>query len=317
LESFLFAPTHLGAVAAVPSSFQDLANALLQSQFGNNPQLGSVLTSASVLESPLTTLLYGQRVFSASAGSTISYSYSPRLNFTFDVGGARSQHLSDSQPLAAGNGTLALNSTSGHAGASFSYSLSPRTQIGGSVESSRSVSQMYDTYATVSTLSLSHSLGRRWILDGHGGVGVTDPVRQIGTVIASVKPYPSAGGSITYKTGSHTFLASFDRTVNNSYGLGASTGYTGSASWRWRIPGRQWWVDSSFSYQQLDGGGLTNTSGWHSTTGFNQAIGHHTAFRAEYAYINYSGGLQSSAYKLAESAVRVSLIWFPETEAIR
>jgi hypothetical protein len=264
----------------------------------------------------LNTLLYGERMLSASMRSALSYSYSPRLNFTFDVGGAHTQHLSDNQPLAAGNGTLALNSNSGHAGASFSYSLSPRTQISGTVSTNRTSSSLSDTYITTTQLSVARTVANHWILQGHGGGGVTNPLRQLGTP-APVKPYPSAGGSIIFKTAAHTLLASFDRSVNNSYGVGATTSVSASAAWRWRIPGRQWWIDSNFSWQQFESGSLASTIGWRSTSGFNQAVGPHLAFRAEYSYMSYNGGLLSSPYNLSESAVRFSVFWVPPANALR
>lgn len=315
-EESLFAPTTLATAASLPSSFQDLAAGLLQGQFANNPLLGSVLTSAPLAQSPLNTLLYGERMFSASVQSSLSYSYSPRLSLNFAVGGSRTQHLSDDQPLTTTNGALNLDATSGRASIGLSYSLSPLTQISASVASSRTVSPLYDLYNTTSLLSIGRTFAHRWILQAHGGAGVTNPVREtLGPI--PVKPYPSGGGALTYKTTSNTFLVSYDRTVASSYGLGATTSSSANATWRFRMPGRSWWIDTSFGWQQLGESTILNTTGWRSTTGFNQAVGTHMAFRLEYAYLNYSGGLQGSPYNLSQSAVRFSVTWYPPANALR
>ena len=315
LEQSLFAPTTLSTVAALPTTFQDLSAGLLQSQFNTNPQLGSLLTAAVPEQSPLNTLLYGQRMLSASAGTSLSYSYSPRLSLTFDVGGGRTQPLSDSGS-SIGAGSLALETTTGHAGLSLAYSYSPRTQITAMVTTSRTASGLFDDYTTTTLVSIGRTFAQRWILQVHGGAGVAIPVREVG-IPSSVTPFPSGGASLTYKTTANTFMASYDHTETAAYGLGASTTSTASATWRWRMPGRTWWIDSTFGYQQLQGNSLGNTTGWRSTTGFNQALNPHLSLRAEYAYLKYSGGFISAIDNLAQSAVRFSLIWSPLANAVR
>ena len=61
LEESLFSPTALSNVASVPSTFADLAAGLLSANFANNPQLGAVLTSSPLVESPVSNLFYGER----------------------------------------------------------------------------------------------------------------------------------------------------------------------------------------------------------------------------------------------------------------
>ena len=112
---------------------------------------------------------------------------------------------------------------------------------------------------------------------------------------------------------SHTFLGSLDRTVSDQYGLGASTSSSAGASWRWARPGRTWWLESSFTWQQLYGG-FSDTTGWRTTTGFGERIGRHFAIVTQYAYMKYSGVLQTSDYHLSQSAVRVSVVWYPSSD---
>jgi hypothetical protein len=313
LEQALFAPTTLSTVASVPSNFEQLSAAMLSSNFTNNPQLGSILTSAPLVESPLAPLLYGQRMFTSALSSSISYSHSPRLSLTFNVGGSRSQYLSENGAVAGQTTAVIPETTSGSASFEVSYSLSPRTQLGGSVSTSRISSSITDEYTTTSLATLGRTLGRRWFGQVHGGVGFIDPVRLTALTPLPTKPHPIAGGSLGFKTFSNTFLGSYDRVVSDQYGVGASTSSSASLGWRCGRPGAGWWLDGSLGWQQLQGGALANTSGWHITAGFSRALGPHLAFRTEYVYLRYSGGLQASAYSLSQSAMRVSLVWYPQT----
>ncbi len=180
MEQSIFAPSTLSNVASAPATFSDLASGLLSSKFTNNPQLGTLLTSSPLVQSPVANLIYGQRMFTASTQVSLSYSYSPRLSWTFSGGAARTQYMSGSQTtLTASNSYLLANTTSGNASMGFSYSLSPLTQIGGSVAVSRVSSVIFDAYTTTSQATLGRTFGTRWVIQAHGGVAVTNPVRQI------------------------------------------------------------------------------------------------------------------------------------------
>lgn len=310
LEQSIFAPSTLSNVASAPATFEDLAAGMLSSNFTNNPQLGTILTRSPLVESPVANLIYGQRMFTASTQVSLSYSYSPRFTVTFRGGAARTQYMSGSQALTLGNRYLLANTTSGNADMDFSYSLSPFTQIGGTVSVSRISSSIFDAYTTTSLATLGRTFGTRWVLQLHGGVAVTNPVRQIYSA-PPMKPGPATGGSLAYKTRAHTFLAACDRTVSDLYGLGASTSSSATASWHYRHPGSSWWLDSSFSWQQMLGGGLLNTSGWRSTFGLNRSIGANVVFVAEYVHLHYSGGFLATPYHISQDAVRASMEWTP------
>ena len=256
-------------------------------------------------------LLYGQRMLTSSARASLSYSLSPRLSVTVAGGGGRTQHVSGDQ-VAGGNTSLLPDTTSASASVALSYSLSPLTQIGGSVSTMRISSLLQDTYTTTSLVNLGRSLGGRWLLQLHGGVGFTNDLRQTSLSVPT-KPGPAFGSSLGYKTFAHTFLGSFDRTVSDSYGLGASTTSTAGGSWRWGRPGSGWWLDSGFNWQRLQGNGsaLSNTSGWHASAGLNRAIGIHIVLLTQYVHLNSTGGLRAAAYHLSQDAVRVSLAYTP------
>jgi hypothetical protein len=316
VQQSLFSPSTLSNVASTSSTFNDLAAALLSANFANNPQLGVILTSSPLVESPLSNLLYGQRMLTSSAHVSLGYSYSPRLSLTFSGGGSRTQHISE-PALGTGNAYVIPNTTSGNASVAISYSLSPFTQIGGTVITIRSASQLQDSYITTSLATLGRTIGDRWLLQFRGGVGVTNALHQTVSV-TPVRPAPAVGGGLTYKTLAHTFLGSYDRTVSDSYGLGASTSSTATAAWHWRQAGSSWGLDSSFSWQQLQGNNaLANTSGWSTTAGFTRAIGAHITLTTQYVHLTYSGGLLAAAYHYSQDAVRVSIGWTPHPAALR
>jgi hypothetical protein len=316
VEQALFTPSALSNVASASSTFSDLSTGLLSANFANNPQLGAILTSAPLAQSPLSNLFYGQRMFTASARVNLSYSYSPRLSVTFSGGGSRTQHVDD-PALGTGNAAVIPDTTSGTAGVSISYSLSPLTQLGGSVTTSRTSSNIYDGYTTTSLASLGRTLGGRWVAQVHGGIGFTNAVRETSSIVPA-KPGPAVGGSLTYKTLSHTFLGSFDRGVSDSYGLGATTNSSAGAAWHWRHPGSSWGLDSSFSWQEVQGSNaLANTSGWSTTAGLTRAIGYHIVLQTQYVHLTYSGGLLAAAYHYSQDAVRVSVAWTPRPAILR
>ncbi|HZR63557.1 MAG TPA: hypothetical protein VFA85_00320 [Terriglobales bacterium] len=309
LEQILFSPTTLSNVASTPATFDNLSAAVTGAKF-TNPQLAAALTSAPLVESPLGTLLYGQRMFTSGAQTSLSYSASPRLSITFEAGGNRTQHVSESNSVAQ-NTFLVPDTTSGTGGIAVSYSLSPFTQLGGSVNAGRISSRLYDFYTTTSLVTLGHTFGRRWFMQVHGGVGVTNSVQQ--TFSIPSKPLPAGGGSLGFKTLSSTVLGSFDRSVSDSYGLGAASTSSATVAWRWARPNRAWSFESSVSWQQLQGNTLANTSGWQLAIGAGRKLGPHLALLTQYTYLNYSGGLTTGVYSLSQSAARVSLVWSPQT----
>jgi hypothetical protein len=310
----LFSPTALASAASVPATFDDLAAALLTSRF-TNPQLASALAGASLAESPVRNLLYGERVLTSGVQTSLSYSYSPRLTLMFHVGAGRMQPLAKTRP-ETGNRPLLPNTTSVNANIAVSYSLSPRAQLGGSVATSRVVSSLQDAYITTALLNLGWTVSRQWFLQAHVGAGVTNQVRRQLVVFQPVKPRPALGAGLGYKTLSHTFLGSFDRTVSDQYGLGASLSSSAGASWRWDRPARHWWVESGLTWQQLHANGFLGTTGWRATAGFGQRIGEHFAILTEYAYMDYSG-VQTIRYDLSQSALRISAVWYPNPQISR
>lgn len=313
-EESLFSPTTLSNITSAPSTFTDFAGALLSSQYANNPQLGIILTNPSVESSPLSSLLYGERVLITSASASLSYSVSPRFSITFSGNGGYSQNISQPSAPNASNQYLLPDTKTGGGRAEFSYSLSPVTQIGGSVSTNVAYSSLYDSRTTTAQATLGRSLNRRWIVQLHGGVGVSSFSSGSGPFSAyPVEPRPVFGGSLGYKTLSHTFLGLYDAMASDTYGAGASSSSTAGFGWRWRRPRNNWWINAGVNWQQFSGNAVENTSGWRATAGLSRAVGSNAVLQAQYTYLDYSGGLAGSpVFHQSQSAVRVTMTWIPQ-----
>jgi hypothetical protein len=252
-------------------------------------------------------------VLNTAAQASLSYSYSPRLSVMVNGGASRSQHVSqDTGP--AGNGLLS-NTTAENLAVGLSYSLSPRTQIGATVTGSRSESLIQDNFTTTSIGSLGRKLGTRWFVQVQGGVGMMNSLRDFGLVRSTARPRPVTSGSLGYKTFSHTLLGSYDRTVSDAYGLGATTSSSASGSWLWQRPGSDWSLSASGGWQRLEGTLEGTATGWRTTAGIGRSLGH-VVLLMEYAYLKYSG-IQRQTPFLSQSAVRVSMRWRPGPALLR
>jgi hypothetical protein len=320
-EQALTAPNSLSGIASVPASFNDFAGALLASKFANNPLLGVAFTNPALAASPVSTLLYGQQMLTASGTTSLSYSYTPRSSISITGGGTRTQPISSNQGLNSGNSYIIQNTSSATAGFSFSYSLTPLSQLGWSLNTVWVSTPILGSYTTTSTATFGRTFNRRWVVQLHGGVGKSRILHSTSAQFPT-EPRPVYGGSLAYKTPTGTFIGTYDRTTIDSYGLGASTTSTSNATWLWRRPGRTWWIDASLGWQELSGSAVSTISGWHTTAGLNRALGTHAIWRVQYAYLTYSGdspaglspaSLNAAVYSSSQSAVQLSLTWIPRT----
>jgi hypothetical protein len=300
-----------GGLVSVPATFDELTQGVLAGKYTND-QLASLLTGAPVVESPAQFLFYGNRMFTSSATSSLSYAHSQRLSFTFGLDGARTQHLSNNVHELARYTYLVPRTTSGGASVGLSYSLSPKTVLGFSANSIRTFSTLQDAYSSSASLSLGRTLGRRWFAQLQAGAGRIDPVRQ--TYLTSRGTQALGGANLGYKTYAHTFMASYQRTISDVYGIGATTTLSLTGAWHWARPGRNWWMDATFGQQRMLGSGLSSLDSWRATAGLGRKLTRHTAVQMQYAYASYSTAAQSNAFyhDMTQHAVRLSLAWRPE-----
>ncbi|HUB82483.1 MAG TPA: hypothetical protein VMB03_26985 [Bryobacteraceae bacterium] len=312
LAQYLYQPSPLNVITQVPATFDDLAAAVGAGQY-TNTQVAALLTGSPILQAPGRSLLLANRVLSYTGSAGLSYQASPRLQVHLDGSVSAGQSLlsnQDEENLTPGTylmpRTLGANAQMG-----VSYLLDPLTQVGFDVTESRTLNHFEDIYGTTATVSLGRKIAQRWFLNVHGG-GTYDVVEQqtIGTPIGR---QVVGGASLGFRTLSNTFLASYDRTGADGYGVAVGTITTASGSWSWRLPGSKWGLSASFGDQQTRNAGFVSLSGWEGSGGVNFAINPHASVTAQYVYMNNAGTYLGTYGSMAIQSVRLSLAWAPQT----
>ena len=309
LQQTYFAANAFGLAASLPTTFDSLAGAMLSGTF-TDAQLASALTGAAGHLLPEETYLYGQRFGSASAQAGLSYAPTGRSLFRISVSAMRTQHLSFGQTTDAGATLTIPQTTSGSVSLGWGYSLSPRTHIGLDASTSRTFSRLLDGYTTQGAFSIGRTMSEHWFVQGRIGAGVATYTRQT-VATPSNLPY-TAGGSIGYKVRSHTLIASFDRSLADSYGLGSTSTDAAMAGWAWKAPGSLWSLSANYGYQRLNGGIERGNESWRATGGIARALSQHLFISLQYAYFTSPANLAAlAALTGAENAVMVGLSWSP------
>jgi len=287
-NQFLLAPTLFGSIVGTPTTIDDLISGLLAGKYTNG-QLASILTGAPQIESPGASLLYGTRLFDSALHTGISYAKSPRLTLRGDITGTRVQHLNSGD--TPGNKIFLVPvTTTASASLGATYAFSPFTFLDFDATSSRVFSRFTDEYVSNATVSVAKVLGRRLIVQVRGGAGIITPVRQ--TFRIKPGPHYLAGTTLTYKTLSHTFMGSFDHTITDTYGLGATSASVGSGAWSWHLPGRRWSVSTMGRYEFLENLSGHSLNAWLANAGLMRLLESHTMVRVGYFYGRTSGVLQ-------------------------
>jgi hypothetical protein len=316
LENHLFAPTVFQQLLDVPVTFEDLANAMVAGRYTNN-QLASLLTGAPLLESAARTLIYGDRVFSASSKVTLGYQATPRLSVHASAGASRNYHQpggsqSDPDPLTEAfyiSGTSSLNANAG-----LGYSLTPRTQIGFGVSANRNLSTVYDGYTATASGSIARKMGRRWFAHASAGVGKAYYGRQL--VEISSRPTWVSGAGVGFSHYSHTLVASYSRSAGDAFGLGANASTAVTGAWQWGRPGRFWKPWAAIGYNRYHGGAVNRMEGWMASAGLSRALTRTTGLSLSYAYLSNRGEFLGVSRQISAHSVRLTLGWSPVSEGL-
>jgi hypothetical protein len=305
-EEFAFTPTELSLLASVGGNAEDLARAARGQQFGDS-YLAARLSGAHDSDSAVRLLLFGNRVLNTSVQTSFSHAFSSRMIFSGGVGAVRRQHIGDGDAPDGRPRNLLPQMTSGNASVALSYSASPRTQFGFSVESMRGQSQLQDSYATLSRVSVQRMMGPRWFVAVNGGLASVIGARQIPS--ASTGPGYVAGGSLGYRSYAHSVLLSHDRSVADTYGLAASSSHVTSFAWQWQVPRRQWSLAATGTRHEASG--VLPVTSWRGLAEVRRSLHRHAAISLQYSYLTYSQRIiQASTINL--SSVRVVLMWSPQ-----
>jgi len=293
----------------------DLGGAMLTGH-SSNDGLNSQLGSAGTIDSPDRTLFFGNRVFTTSASTSLSYTYSPRLTFNFSLAGSRSQHLNQDLPDGSAPEVFLVPSAleaSGNVG--VSYAMSPRTQVGFNASGSRGFSDIQGAFGTNTSAFIGHTFGRRWTAQLHVGVGFVSVVHSTSPVNPGLSPV--YGGSLGYQTLSNTFMFSTDRSVSQSYGLATADTINYMGAWRWFRPGRTWGTSVSMMRQQYRQAAYGDSSSWRAMAGVTKRMGGHTVVELSYVYGNYKSSTPPNPYQSAQNGVRLSVMWTPQSQERR
>jgi len=307
LYQFLFSPSSLSSAVGIPTSFDQLAGAMVSGRF-TNEQLASVLTGAPGLEAPGRTTLYGNRVLTGSANSLVSYTKSRHFLVRFGGGASHDQPLSSPKTsgVIAAQGLLP-RTTSANATAGFSYSPTARSNLGIDATATRTTSYIQDAYTTKVLGSIGTRVGKRWFLKGQAGPAWITSLRQSYHALPAGLQY-AAGGSIGFGTSTQRLLATIDRTPSDAYGTGAQNTLSASAAWSWRRLGSAWTLSSSVRQQQIRGT-YQNLDGWMVTGAVSRALAARTDVQISYTYLNNSGMYLGAAQQIEVNAVQLSFIW--------
>jgi hypothetical protein len=311
LQQTYFSANAFGQAASLPTTFDGLAAAMLSGAFTDS-QLASALTGASARVMPEQTYLYGDRFLSATVRAGISYAPNGRSSFHAGVFATRVQHLDSGQTAGGGAPSVIPQTTSGGASLGWAYALSPRTHIGLDASTTRTFSRVQDSYASTAAFSIGRTISEHWFVQGRAGGGMTTYQRQTVAAPSNI-PY-TVGGSIGYKVHAHTLIASFDRSLADSYGLGSTSTDSAMAGWAWKAPGSLWSLSSNFGYQRLNGGLVLRKESWRATGGIARVLNRHVFMSLQYAYFTAPAYLSASANLTEpENAVILGLSWSPSS----
>jgi len=307
---YLFQPSSVSVVSQTPASFDDLAAAFSVGQFSSS-QAASMLSGAPALESPVRSLLLGDRVLSYSAQASLNYAYSSRLTFHLSSFTAAGQNRIGGTTGVPAQNYVMPRSIGFTAGMGFSYSLSPRTQVGFDVEGSRIGNHYQSGYYTAAMASVSRKMGMHWFLGVHGGGSHNQVINQPYGVPSTVQI--GAGGSIGFQTYQHTLVGSYDRNGADPYGFALGSNTTVSAAWNFHRPGSRWGVFTGFGQQQIRNTGYATFSGWEASAGISSSLNTQMSLSAQYVYMNSSGTYLGNMENFAVQSVRVALNWAPRS----
>jgi hypothetical protein len=307
IEQYLFSPTILGAIVSTPTSFDDLASAIVAGKYTDS-QLASLLTGVPLTVSPAQTFLFGHRVLLAAMQAGVTFSESQRLTFNFGTSVSRAQQLNSGQSSLEDPPVLLKHATSGGASVGMSYSLSPRTQVGVEVSTHHVFSNVTSTYGTTISASIGHTIGRRWFVTGHGGTAFVTRVRDAAG--PAPPPHYVLGGSVGVKFSRHTFMASHDRSISDLYGLGVSYTMTTSGAWNWRM-GAGWSLSCSAGYQSMAGAALARVKGMRATVGTGHALSRMFAVSFGASYMENALDTGDTPFRGSFYSAMVTLSWRP------
>jgi hypothetical protein len=306
-NDYLFRPTRLSKIAAAAGAPGDLSSAMVTGD-SSNAQIATALTEAPGA-GPLGLVIFGDRLWSASALAGLKYDYSGRLSLYLNVGATRIQYLNSPGARDAASYHVIPHSMMGFVSPALSYLLSPRTRVRLELESNRWRSELQDAYSTGGQVALDRMMTMNWFVNLQGGATTTKVVRSVRA--ANSGPQATGEALIGHKTRSSAFLISARRSGGDTYGLGYGTSTSAGAAWVWNRAGSPWTVKFTLAHERLSGKGFSAFIANRGEAEFGRQLSRHVAVVLQYAYLQRPGVLHDIGQPRNLHSGRFGFVWDP------
>jgi hypothetical protein len=296
-DQFLLLPTTAQGVSLLP---------------GTATQLFGSAQGASALVTPQQSLYYGGRILSAAGQTSLGYAVSNRLNISLGLGASRMQHIANNQAVNSGP-FLLQQSTYLTGNLSLSYQITPRTDFYATAGYNRTVSSLITIPSTSLMFGLGRTITQRLVVHGLIGAGYILPYHGA----SFQRTQWQASGGLSYRALRHTFFGFFNRSVANSFGVGAGATLDASGGWSWSPQRRSWGLNAGVQDTFLQGYTL-GRNGYNTNVGLYRVLGRRGNVSLNYGYGSYSSavttlGTAPSNIPLhyASHSVRISIGFSP------
>jgi hypothetical protein len=255
-------------------------------------------------------LFFGSRILTANVRTGMRYMLTPRLAITSGIASNRTQYLHSRRDENLQQQTAVIPQVTSILGDfGVTYDLSTRTNIGGSVDTSKQQSRLQNALISNARMQVQRILTRHWTVSGYGGVGQFRSLQPQSVAPSSGQLQYIAGGSATFQSQAHTIIGSFDRRIADIYGIGASNSNSTSASWRWAKPTSRFWTSVGFGQTELQSLAFPATT-WRGTAEVGRRMAGNVAMTASYAYMGYANALLPTG-SFNQHSVRIGFSWTP------
>jgi hypothetical protein len=302
-------PTGLSVISQAPTDISDLAAALGLGNF-SSAQAASMILGAPVVQTPLRSLLLGDKVLNYSGAAGLNYLYSRHLTFHVSGFGSGGQNRSSAYEGLPATNFVLPHSYGAEAGLTWTSSLSPRTDVSLNLNGNRIQSTFQTGYTATATASIGRKMGPHWFARVYGGGTYADIIQQV----AGMPQYKQivGGASMGYKTTSQTFAATYDRSSSDSYASFIGTYSSFSGSWHRHRPSSRFSMFASAGQQQVANTGFESFSGWTANAGCAEQLTNTVSMDIRYVYFRTAGNFEGTASGFSVNSVRLSIKWSPE-----
>jgi len=251
---------------------------------GTSTQLFGAAQGAAAIVTPQLSQYYGGRILSAAAQTSLGYAVSNRLNISVGLGADRMQHISNQ---SVNSGPFLLQQSTYLAGSlSLSYQITPRTDFYATASYNRAISSLITVPSTSLMFGLGRTITPRFVVHGFAGAGYILPYHGA----SFQRTQWQAAGGLSYRALRSTFFGFINRSVANSFGVGAGATLDASGGWNWSPQRRSWGLNAGVQDTFLQGYSL-GRNGYNTNVGVYRALGRRGNVSLNYGYGSYSSAV--------------------------